>query len=573
MRRMTASICLIVTLFVTSCHSPSPKGLTDRVQDNEFINGTNIQIDSCDVQTSRDLAQLCKIWGFLKYYHPDVAEGKYNWDFELFRTMQSVLNAQSKIDRENILHGWIQHLGDVKQADKPAVIDSSSVKMYPDISWIEDTLALGKISKQLTEIRLAKRSGDHHYVSIQGGIGNALFKNESAYSSFSYPDTGYRLLSLFRYWNIIQYYFPYKYLIDENWEDVLTRFIPLFVQAKDRVEYLNVLSKLIACIGDTHAQLSDKENTLGKDQKYRGDADISFVEGKAVVVNSRKKTVGDSLLEPGDVLLAVNGEPVEDIASRKLPDISASNYPTKLRILAFDLLLTDKEQLYVQFERNGKRQSGFIPCIPDKDYWSYRMQQDKPLLDSLTHSDILYLYLGSKEGGSIPEKISAKGMIIDLRCYPSQKVKGYWEFNQLYPAPTAFVKFTSTSMATPGLFSISHAVTIGKNNMEYFKGKKIILINELSQSQAEFLAMKYRSAPNTLVIGSTTAGADGNVSTFSLPGGIFTSISGLGVYYPDGGETQKIGIVPDIEVKPTIKGVRLGRDEVLDKAIELLTNE
>lgn len=109
--------------------------------------------------------------------------------------------------------------------------------------------------------------------------------------------------------------------------------------------------------------------------------------------------------------------------------------------------------------------------------------------------------------------------------------------------------------------------------MEYFKGKKIILINELSQSQAEFLAMKYRSAPNTLVIGSTTAGADGNVSTFSLPGGIFTSISGLGVYYPDGGETQKIGIVPDIEVKPTIKGVRLGRDEVLDKAIELLTNE
>ena len=85
--------------------------------------------------------------------------------------------------------------------------------------------------------------------------------------------------------------------------------------------------------------------------------------------------------------------------------------------------------------------------------------------------------------------------------------------------------------------------------------------------------MALRVAPNATVIGSTTAGADGNVSRIFLPGGIFTMISGIGVYYPDGTETQRIGIVTDIEIRPTINGVKLHKDEVLEKAIELIEQQ
>jgi C-terminal processing protease CtpA/Prc len=73
-------------------------------------------------------------------------------------------------------------------------------------------------------------------------------------------------------------------------------------------------------------------------------------------------------------------------------------------------------------------------------------------------------------------------------------------------------------------------------------------------------------------VGSTTAGADGNVSEIFLPGGLRTLISGIGIYYPDGTETQRIGIVPDVVVKPTIEGIKKNRDEVLEKAIELINN-
>jgi len=67
--------------------------------------------------------------------------------------------------------------------------------------------------------------------------------------------------------------------------------------------------------------------------------------------------------------------------------------------------------------------------------------------------------------------------------------------------------------------------------------------------------------------GSTTAGADGNVSPLALPGGLRTMISGVGVFYPNKAPTQRIGIVPNVEVRPTIAGIRAGRDEVLEEAL------
>jgi C-terminal processing protease CtpA/Prc len=100
----------------------------------------------------------------------------------------------------------------------------------------------------------------------------------------------------------------------------------------------------------------------------------------------------------------------------------------------------------------------------------------------------------------------------------------------------------------------------------------VILVNEITQSSSEFQAMVYKSLPNSTIVGSTTAGADGSLATINLPGYIVSAISGIGVYFPDGRETQRIGILPDIFIRPTIKGIINNKDEVLDKAIEFLKN-
>lgn len=77
-------------------------------------------------------------------------------------------------------------------------------------------------------------------------------------------------------------------------------------------------------------------------------------------------------------------------------------------------------------------------------------------------------------------------------------------------------------------------------------------------------------AAGAIVVGSQTAGADGDIAKAPLPGGLFTAISWHGVYYSDKKPTQRIGIVPDVVVKPTIADIRAGRDAVLEKAIRLI---
>ena len=163
---------------------------------------------------------------------------------------------------------------------------------------------------------------------------------------------------------------------------------------------------------------------------------------------------------------------------------------------------------------------------------------------------------------------TTKGLILDLREYPNETIN-YKFYAILSDKSRPFFKATEANMVNPGQFTFSKPVYTGKGKQAY-PGKIAILINEESQSHAEFCAMMYRTLPNSIVIGNTTAGADGNVVGIQLPGGVCSYFTGIGIYYPDGTETQRVGIIPDIYIWPTVKGIRDGRDEILEKALEWL---
>jgi hypothetical protein len=94
--------------------------------------------------------------------------------------------------------------------------------------------------------------------------------------------------------------------------------------------------------------------------------------------------------------------------------------------------------------------------------------------------------------------------------------------------------------------------------------------DERALSAAETTAMWYRAAKGVVLIGSRTGGANGYISRFYAPGGIIIPFTGSDVRNPDGKQLQRIGVIPDIEVYPTIAGIRAGRDELLERAINYL---
>ena len=121
----------------------------------------------------------------------------------------------------------------------------------------------------------------------------------------------------------------------------------------------------------------------------------------------------------------------------------------------------------------------------------------------------------------------------------------------------------------PGTFSWYNDYLGYNGNPGYYQGHVIILCNQETQSQAEFSCMILKAMPNSTIIGSQTAGTDGDVTSFKLSQDIRTGFTALGVYYPNGDSTERIGIVPDSVVYITAEGVRQGRDEVLEKALQV----
>jgi C-terminal processing protease CtpA/Prc len=103
-----------------------------------------------------------------------------------------------------------------------------------------------------------------------------------------------------------------------------------------------------------------------------------------------------------------------------------------------------------------------------------------------------------------------------------------------------------------------------------YHGKTVLLIDERTISQAEHTGLFFEAANGTKFIGSPTQGANGDVTNLSVPGGIYVRFSGQGVWHADGRQLQRIGLQPDVEAHPTLAGIRAGKDEVLDEAVEYL---
>ena len=78
------------------------------------------------------------------------------------------------------------------------------------------------------------------------------------------------------------------------------------------------------------------------------------------------------------------------------------------------------------------------------------------------------------------------------------------------------------------------------------------------------------AAANATFIGTPTRGAIGEVTNTVLPGGVQVNFAAEERRRADGRPVQDVGIVPEVWAPPTISGIREGRDEVLEKAIEFL---
>lgn len=524
-----------------------------------------------------NIATFTKVWGFLKYYHPKVARGKLDWDKEFTSKVNEAAKLNSKEEIGTFYLTWIDGLGKVKKCRKCSEDLSKLHTKNLDLNFLYDsTLFSDQLISKLDYIRKNRNQGKNYYTSHWLLPSFLSFNREESYKDSIFPSEQFRLYALARTWNIFNYFFPYKYLTDKNWNDVLTELIPEFKFAPDTVSYHMSALKLITNLNDSHAD-GFYSKYIHQHKNY-GRYDVPFygiiIDNKVVVTNF----YNDSLakiddIRLGDVILKIDGIAIENIIKIQAEYIPTSNNATLLRDVTWSLLRGHSESVNITFERGGIVQNKSISRYTyNKGLFEYLPEESKES-HKILEGNIGYINMGTlekKQVKSVVEELSnTRALVIDIRNYPRGTVRELAKY--LSDDEKQFTILTRANISYPGTYIYKKPYRCGKkNNKNYYKGKVVLLVNEHTQSQAEFTTMGLQTLPNVVTIGSQTAGADGNVIHYDFPGNKYGGwYSALGVYYPDGTETQRVGVKIDIEVKPTIEGIRQGRDEVLEKAIEI----
>ena len=111
------------------------------------------------------------------------------------------------------------------------------------------------------------------------------------------------------------------------------------------------------------------------------------------------------------------------------------------------------------------------------------------------------------------------------------------------------------------------------DDKKYYSRPVVLLTRSRTASMAENFCVGFQIMHRGKIIGGPTMGSSGTPLFFSLPGGGSAQVVTTKNMYPDGKELIGYGVQPDMEVYPTIEDFRMGRDRVLEKALEYLNNQ
>lgn len=412
---------------------------------------------------------------------------------------------------------------------------------------------------------------------------------DRSYPEMRYPPVAYRVLAACRIWTIIHYFYPYKDLMGEDWDAVLREFIPKMGRAKEALDYHLTVAEMMARIHDSHGIVQSPvlQEHFGAIPPVR----VRMVEGVPVITGYRDSMAAKACgLEIGDVILKVDGEDAGARMARYRKYIAGSTpqavwrngsdlrnpagvWPSlvsgpKNSTITLTLLDRNNHQKVVKVQRKSE----YVQLVSQRNGDTLKV-----LPGNIGYADLDRLPRAKVE--EMFEKFKdTKAIIFDMRGYPQgaseviaprlterKDVAAVLFQLPIVTAPEVQkVQFVSPSVA----YTLVQALS--PTDLWRYKGKTVMLIDERTQSGSEHVGLYLEAANGTEFIGSPTSGADGTVTKLFVPGGVLCSFTGIAVRHADGRQLQRIGLQPDIEIKPTIKGIREGRDEVLEGAIKYL---
>ncbi|TAL67101.1 MAG: hypothetical protein EPN82_16135 [Bacteroidetes bacterium] len=377
--------------------------------------------------------------------------------------------------------------------------------------------------------------------------------------------TDERLADVIKIWNVFQHFFPYMDVVNVDWDSELTKTLTETLLDKTDMDFYHTLCKMTAKLQDGHINVSSRVSW--KNQRLPFNA--AWVENQVVITSS-----GDtSKFKVGDIILSIDNKSAEDEMLDKEQYISASPQCKRWKCFAWGHFGSDTAgtTAKIQIKRGNKT----IEVFEERhlDIWEYIDDITRGSIEDLGNN-IYYVRMDSvtleEFNSRINDLANAKGIIFEMRGYPK-------EISLDLISHLIDKEVNSPNWLVPKIiYPDRENLTWDKSNWQVqpeqpkFKGKIIFLTDGRAISAAETFMGIIENYKLGEIIGEPTAGTNGNINCIMLPSGNSVTFTGMKVLKHDGSQHHLIGIKPTIPVKRTISGILNGKDEYLEKALEIL---
>ena len=567
-----------------------------------------------------NLAAFTKIYGYVKYFHPSSESQDIDWNTFARYGTEKVLEASSREELITTLNDLFKPIApsilitstDDNREYPASIYTPADTTGYKLIRWVHDGYGTEKdrnkdetvydsyiINSDTAEIK--------DVTIIQKALGNGLkvkfpsvlysngstfpladesklteFKKilfEKSEGEFKFNRI-YSIANVIISWNVFKHFFPYFDVIDEissgkvsrneYWDGVLRTALMEASQNTSLEENKITLRHLVSALHDGHGFVFDSE----KRNDSKPPLKVEWIEDSPVIV---KSNAVDNDISEGDIILEVDGKNASElIRSNEKINSSSTDGHMKIFSVELDLLRGESESDVTikvrkpdgkEVEKTFRRTEGLFPMI------------NFPYYDDFFEPEpgIYYANIMKLKWEELNEKLDtladAKGVIFDLRGYPNTDI--YKLLQHLTDTNIKSSRWQIPSITEPGYENVEFNEA-GVWDLPPLKprinAKVVFLANSRAVSYAESIMAIVKNYRLGTIIGQTTAGTNGNTNRIYLPGHLIISFTGMKVLNHNNSRFHGIGVIPDIEVNKTIKGVSEKRDEQMEKALEFLKN-
>lgn len=597
---------ILVTLFV-ACQNKS--------KENEQNNVQNIE-------------SFARLYGYARWFHPSDEAQEINWEKFAVLGIQKVENVKSSAELQDTLYRLfspiVQGL-EIYETQKPKIFNPETLRSpHPKakpVAWQHFGVYLNSGPNIYNSIRTYKSEIDTTMFDripqfgeiIKEPIGSNLIcvvpltlltNDTSTYPRTDRPtlarlqseienivideyffDPRVNLASVIITWNVLQHFFPYFDVIDTDWNEVLGETLKSTLTNKRKKDFFVTLSKMISKIDDAHGIVLEE-------LMYLLPIRTEFIENNIVITASN-----DTTLKRGDIIHEIDRRSAMEALNEKEKIISGSPQLRRHRALnilggkfdpnvadlnIFDFANNNKENKLesgsgtrLVIEHDGQNQSVIVANSRQGSIVFNPINDRKYLSESIIEIEpqIYYINMSNCSEKEFEQKkdilAHSKAVIYDQRG--SVRLSFFQILPYLIKEPVTSAWWNIPQTVYPNRkeveFHLSNWSIQPKH--PFFKSKSIIISEPSVVSAGETMMGIIDHYNLATTVGERTGGCNGNVNFINLPCGYRVAWTGMKVLKHDGNQLYIIGFDPDYPVYKTIQAIREGRDEYLEKALEI----